>query len=305
MWNRESGSVLRARRLNKDHTLLFLDQNTWVLSARTGIPIYDFDFRAFFPSTSPCQRNAEITAVSRTGAIEDYDATYAELLAEGIRLIHSPEVHYRASRLPDWYPLIRDVTPRSRWFSEIPTPQEVEQEFTWPVFVKGDRQTSRHQRSLAIIHTPDQFLAAMEAYRDDSILRWQQVVVREFVPLRLVDDADQNRIPSSFEFRTFWWRNQCVGSGRYWWDGRHYTWSSNERAEGLALAEDVAKRVNAPFLVIDIAMRTNGNWIVIECNDGQESGYAGMSPIGVWQNILCIEKASCRRDDSAIPPWVG
>lgn len=31
-------------------------------------------------------------------------------------------------------------------------------------------------------------------------------------------------------------------------------------------------------------------WIVIECNDAQESGYAGASAIGIWQNILTIER---------------
>jgi hypothetical protein len=142
---------------------------------------------------------------------------------------------------------------------------------------------------LAIVNTREQFESAIEAYQNDSILRWQPLVVREFVPLRPVADSDPSRIPFSFEFRTFWWRGRFVGAGRYWWEGRAYEWNATERQEALALAEDVARRVNACFVVVDIAMTAKGRWIVIECNDGQESGYAGVSPIGLWQNVLGIE----------------
>jgi hypothetical protein len=47
-----------------------------------------------------------------------------------------------------------------------------------------------------------------------------------------------------------------------------------------------------PFLVVDIAQTETGQWIVIECNDGQESGYAGVSPFGLWQRIVDLEKAT-------------
>src|SRR5689334_8032932 len=131
--------------------LLHLANKVWVLSTPTGIPIYDFDFRAYFPCTSPWQRNKEVSAVARIGAFEDYSVTFAGLLADGIRLVHSPDEHFRASQLPGWYPLIEDVTPRSRCFATLPEPNDIEQEFQWPVFVKGIRQTSRHRRSLSII----------------------------------------------------------------------------------------------------------------------------------------------------------
>ena len=39
-------------------------------------------------------------------------------------------------------------------------------------------------------------------------------------------------------------------------------------------------------MVIDLALTANGDWIVIECNDVMESGYASVSPLGLWQSIL-------------------
>ena len=44
------------------------------------------------------------------------------------------------------------------------------------------------------------------------------------------------------------------------------------------------------FLVVDVAQTASGEWIVIECNDGQEGGYAAVAPIALWQHIVDIEK---------------
>ncbi len=71
--------------------------------------------------------------------------------------------------------------------------------------MKGGRQTSRHKKSLAIIDGAEAYARALEAYARDPILCWQDLVCRRFVPLRPVEEAAvPDRIPSSFEFRTFW-----------------------------------------------------------------------------------------------------
>lgn len=50
--------------------------------------------------------------------------------------------------------------------------------------------------------------------------------------------------------------------------------------------ERVAARISATFLVVDVALTMNGDWIVIEINDGQDSGYAGNNPLTLWGKIL-------------------
>lgn len=37
-------------------------------------------------------------------------------------------------------------------------------------------------------------------------------------------------------------------------------------------------------------MKSQSKWIVIECNNAQESGYSGNSPFLLWQRIIEIEK---------------
>ncbi|WP_237078769.1 ATP-grasp domain-containing protein [Myxococcus xanthus] len=101
-----------------------------------------------------------------------------------------------------------------------------------------------------------------------------------------------DRIPSSFEFRTFWWNGELVGWGPYWWQGTPYTLTPEAQREALGLGREVARRQDVPFLVVDVAQEVSGRWIVIECNDGQESGYAGISPFALWRAILDVERGT-------------
>ena len=266
--------------------LVLVDETLWVWNQSTGIPIYDYDFRSSFPCRVPWDRPDEVTAIGRVGAFGDYDNIYADLLLENIRLIHTPEQHRRASELSGWYPRIEGMTPRSQVYAVPPTAEEVADSFAFPLFLKGSRQTSRHRKSLSIVTSVNELKKALRAYAHDPILGWQPLVVRKFVPLRLVEDPFDDRIPSSFEFRTLWWQGSLVGAGPYWWEGKRYDWNPTERQQGLALAEQAARCVDVPFLVIDLAMTVQGDWTIMECNDAQESGYAGVSAMGLWQAVL-------------------
>ncbi|MDB6076607.1 MAG: hypothetical protein JWO82_354, partial [Akkermansiaceae bacterium] len=159
-------------------------------------------------------------------------------------------------------------------------------DFTFPVFIKGARQTSRHQASASIIRSRTDYAVAVELYRQDPILHWQNFVCRELVPLRPVSGGLKHKIPSSYEFRTFWWRGQLAGAGRYWLEADDYRWTALEKAEALTVARRAVNALACTFLVLDLAQTEDGRWIVIECNDGMESGYAGASPFALWQAIL-------------------
>lgn len=281
--------------LTRGDDLFLLEDAVWVWTRPVGLPIYDFAFDQVFACRRPWDRPREVETIARAGALDSYEASYADLLAEGVRLVHSPDQNLQATRLPRWYPLLEDLTPRSVWTSGPPDPQQIGDELGWPVFMKGVRQTSRHQRKLSIIAGPEAMRRALEEYARDPVLGWQDVVCRSLAPLRPVEDPDPERIPSSYEFRTFWWRGELAGCGRYWWQGIDYDLTPDERGPALAIAREAARRVDVPFLVVDIAQRTDGAWIVIECNDGQESGYAGVSPLSLWQEVVRIERERSAR----------
>lgn len=274
--------------MSERFTLCHVEETTWVVSAPTGLASYDFEFTPRFHVRHPARLDDEVTAIARMGAASDYDARYREFLELGVRLVHSPEEYQRTSLLPRWLPRIADLTPRSLCFDAPPPAEEVGARLGWPVFVKGARQTSRHQKSLCVARDPDEFDAIMRRWAGDEILWWQPVVCREWVALRRVAESSPDLLPVAFEFRSFWYRQKLVGIGPYW-NAAPYELSSRERDDALAVGQDAARRVDVPFVVIDLAQREDGRWIVIECNDGQDAGYAGVDRVALWRGVIAID----------------
>jgi hypothetical protein len=148
-----------------------LEDTVWVLVSKIGLSSYDFNLSQFFSCRHPWQRPEQITAIGRFGAVTNYDELYAELAAEGIFLIHSPEQHLLARELPYWYPVIKGLTPKSFWFSEPPSFESISQTLGLPLFLKGSRQTSRHRAALSIIHSAEEYDRAIAVYAADPILQ--------------------------------------------------------------------------------------------------------------------------------------
>ena len=272
------------------HDRFIIRNCLWLVTQPVGVSVYDFDFRAFFDCQTPYQPPEKLAAVARIGAVDDYSDFFARSECDGLELVHTPEEHIRCTTLSEWYPLIRSLTPRSKWYERPPTFSEMEADFGLPVFVKGARQTSKHQAAASIIRSREDYETALQIFKSDPILHWQDFVCRELLPLRSVSGGAEGKIPASYEFRTFWWRGELVGAGRYWFEADDYDWTLLEREEGLAVAKQAVEALECVFVVIDLAQTVDGRWIVIECNSGMESGYAGASPFAIWDAITNIEK---------------
>ena len=265
--------------------LVRVNDALWVIQSAVHDAGYDFPFDRHFACSRP-PPTSPVTALARVGGIADYPRYHQRWLEEGVRLLHDPEQHRRAAELPGWYPLLEGLTPRSLWFRDPPSIDAVAAQLGWPLFMKGTRTTAGQTHSLSLIRGPREFAAALRAYARNPLLHWQDIVLREFLPLRFVEDLGGDRIPSSFEFRTFWWNGELVGFGRYWWEGQRYAPTDAERAAAIALAAVAARQVAVPFLVVDVAQDTAGKWWVVECNDGQESGFGDVDPVALWRAIL-------------------
>lgn len=266
-----------------------VESSIWVANKIINVPSYDFKFEPLFHTSRPRFEN-NITITGRIGAIKEYTETYDAFSKYGFHLINTPEEHVLASKLEYWYPFLKDLTPKSKVYDEFPDLNELYEDFTFPLFIKGNRQTSKHNPTLSIAHTEDDFQNIKEAYKIDPILHWQKVVVREFIDLKPMEYTTQDKVQISYEFRTFWWKNELVGTGHYWSQYLAYNWSKEEEKVAVDIARLAVKRLNVPFIAIDLALTASNNWIIIECNDAQESGYCGVKPITLWKNIIDIEK---------------
>lgn len=266
-----------------------LESAIWIAERKTNVPAYDFNFEHLFRIARP-RRESEVEIIARIGAIAEYDKLYDQFLELDLRLVHSPEMHHKASELAHWYPEISAFTPKSKVYETFPSPEIISRDFEYPVFIKGNRQTAKHNPDLAIARNAEDVQRISRAYRKNPILHWQKIVVREFVSLEPLPRSAHDKVQLSFEFRTFWWKGNCVGTGHYWSQYLDYDWSESQKADALAIAEMAAKQLKIPFIAIDLALTTENKWIIIECNDAQESGYCGVNPLKMWKKIVALEQ---------------
>jgi len=132
--------------------LTLIEDKLFVVSERLGLAVYDFDFDLHFECTHPYLIEGQRPCIMRVGAIANYAQEYEEKMEMGLQLINSPDQYVLASELEAWYPLVTELTPRTVVYEALPTVLEIESNFDWPVFLKGSRQTSKHNPDLAVIY---------------------------------------------------------------------------------------------------------------------------------------------------------
>lgn len=274
--------------------LFQLESSFWIAERKTQVALYDFAFSPLFQIARPWHK-ASGTLVARIGAIADYEQLYHQYLEHGLSLVNTPKQHQLASELEYWYPLVADLSPRSKVYETFPSAHNVKADFEYPVFIKGNRQTAKHNPELSIARNDKELEWIAKAYTENSILHWQKVVVREFVDLKPLEVQVPGKMKLSLEFRTFWWKGVCVGHGSYWSQYAQYACTPTEKEEGLKLAKKAVNVLKVPFIVIDLALNVKGEWILIECNDGQESGYCGVDKAKLWRQVLALEERSPSR----------
>ncbi|WP_372369694.1 ATP-grasp domain-containing protein [Candidatus Uabimicrobium sp. HlEnr_7] len=276
----------------QDFDFFILEKKFAVVKKDVNIPIYDFNFRQFFHCKSIIRLPEKMTIIARIGAFADYNKLYSELLSYNMQLIHTPEQHRRCTLLSQWYPMIKSLTPRSCCYEKIPTFTEVTNNFSLPIFIKGERQTSKHRQEASIVKSKSDYQKAIEIFQHDPILKWQKFVCREFIPLLPVAGGTAGKIPASYEFRTFWWKKQFMALGQYWFEAEDYKLMEQHQQDVINIGQKAVNLLECDFVAIDIALTKKGQWIVIECNDAMESGYADVSPHFLWQQILNFENRS-------------
>lgn len=260
--------------------------NIAILQKQTGNNVYDFDFRNNFECKSVISE-VKTPVLLHIGAVEDYAGVEATIADMGMSLLVNEKEHLRCSTIEGWYPLLKDKTPFTKIYDEFPKVEEVLKDFSFPIFIKGNRQTSRHKKKQCIIENTDQYNELRKAWKYDRILSWQKVAIRKYVPLQVIDGVSfPDMVPISYEFRFFYFEGKCMAYGPYWYMRHKYSLSGSELKEVLKLTDWAAQRIGASFTAIDVAKTALGDWIIIEVNDAQESGFVGADPLVLWNNTI-------------------
>jgi glutathione synthase/RimK-type ligase-like ATP-grasp enzyme len=217
---------------------------------------------------------------------QHYEDIYAAALTRNIRLINSPEEFRRAEEFDRFYPLLSELTAKSAVAGTVEACEEAASSIGYPVFLKGTIQSLKSKGVDACVARDVSQLREIVGRLMQSHRRTLgKVIVRELVPLRFTRTGPGG-FPLGREYRLFVLRGEVVGLG-YYWEGEDELASLDEDETRAisSLACEAARRVNVPYLTVDIGQRDNGDWLVIEVGDAQFSGLSQVSIHALWSRL--------------------
>lgn len=218
---------------------------------------------------------------------QHYEDIYNEAIRKKIKLLNTPEEHLTVQEFDRAYHQILDLTPESIMITNLEQCQQVITQLGFPVFVKGVVQSQKTKGWKACVA---ENLAELETITQELLTLKNgvrgRVMVRKLVKLRHSRYAE-NGFPLGREYRVFIYREQVLGWGYYWQgDDPLKKLSVSEEKQVLELAIAAAKKLNVPYISVDIGQLENGEWIVIETGDPQFSGVSQIPLLQLYKEIL-------------------
>ncbi|MFO1501313.1 MAG: ATP-grasp domain-containing protein [Verrucomicrobiota bacterium] len=181
----------------------------------------------------------------------EYRSFASAILDAGARLMTDPETYLCCHYLPNWYPLLADLTPETRVY---PADCDLEAELRalgWPGYFIKNYVKSLKTSVGSKITTPEQVAAVVADMR-----RYRGVIEGGFCVRRVEEflaDTEQ----------------------RYFvMEGRPYAASGDVSQ----IVHECAKRIQSPLFSVDVVRHSDGQLRVVEIGDGQVSDLVGWTP---------------------------
>lgn len=210
----------------------------------------------------------ESLIIPRYSALPFYKELEKEVQYIGSSLINSYSQHMFTANIWNYYQYIEDITPKTynNWIN-------LKQ---GSYIVKGITNSRKHEWNRRMFaKTKEDIPSIANNLLDDDLIKSQGLVIREYVPLKTFS-IGINDLPITNEWRFFCLHSKIIIGGYYWsyCIDESITDPMNPPNDAIKLVKEVCDRIGEyiPFFVIDVAEKQDGGWIVIELNDGQQSG---------------------------------
>ena len=184
------------------------------------------------------------------------------------QLINTVEQHEYVADIRQYYPDLDGITPRT-WtmWGDLPEGSYV---------VKGTTNSRKHEwNSRMFAKTKADVPRIVGSLYDDDLIRDQGIVVREYVPLVTYGEGI-NELPITNEWRFFILDQKILVGGYYWASEPEYCPCDpmSPPAGAVEMVKEAITRVGDKirFFVVDVAEMQRGGWMVVELNDGCQSG---------------------------------
>ena len=224
--------------------------------------------------------------ICRYSCLPFYKELEYDVYLSGSELINPFKQHRYVADIKNWYCDLEDITPKT-WFA----PDDIPKNETGSFVLKGETNSKKFLWDSHMFASDRS--KVMDVYcrlQDDGLVGSQDIYIRKYVPLFNYATSVHN-LPISKEFRFFIAYGKVLTGAFYW---SNFAEEIKEQIGNVPSADEVPKEFlqnvidrvgdNANFYVVDIAQTAEGNWIIIELNDGQMSGLSENDP-----NILYRE----------------
>ncbi len=225
---------------------------------------------------------------------ERYTQLYHVALAHNVHLINSPEQSALAMSFSRYYPHIEQLTARSAIVSINADDIHAQASaLGYPLFVKGSIKSNKELGLHACVaHSAAELDAIITQLRARPHRTQGQLVLRKLLNLRTMTPVLKDQLPITREYRVFVLQNRVLSHGFYWKDTSVNPLSQAEEHAVHTLAVEVSRRLNVPYIAVDVAQRQDGSWCVIEVGDAQFMGLSQNAPLKLWQALLDVLKSS-------------
>lgn len=221
--------------------------------------------------------------IGRYSVLPFYQELEEDLAHKGAKLINSYREHRYVADLQNYVEDLKELTFRTWNFNDL---QDVPDNIQ--LVVKGETNSRKDKWSTHMFAKNK--ADAVQVYlklQDDSLIAQQSVYVREYTPLQRLTTGIGGQ-PVTLEFRFFIAYGELLCGGFYWssFVDELETIPSPDMVprDFLKKAIDrIKEKVN--FFALDIALGENGQWYVVEVNDGQMSGLSENDPKELYKNL--------------------
>lgn len=203
----------------------------------------------------------------------------------GCKLINSFRQHLYVADMKNYYEDLYEITPKTYFrLEDVPRTGG-------PFIVKGATNSKKFLwNTRCFCKNINEVVETYRALSDDSLIGQQDIYIREYVPLVKLSEG-LNELPISEEYRFFVAYKKVISSAFYW--ASHID-DLNEIPNSNCVPKEFIQKIidlvddKINFYVIDIARTINNEWIVIELNDGQQSGLSLNDPHTFYKNLKDI-----------------
>lgn len=209
-----------------------------------------------------------------------YEKFYDGLKNKGYRLINTPTEYLGCHHISNWYPVIKESTPKTIVVRSDNVREILNQLHLFgdsSIIIKDFVSSQKHSwKEACFIPSGKDIVEAAKIITTFITMQSEVdgiqggIVLREFVPLLSTGKHPKSEMPLSQEFRAFILDGKIISLARYWEYG-DYAEGTPPRHLLNEISNKVSKKIKSRFFTIDLAQKVNGDWICIEVGDGQVS----------------------------------